>query len=311
MKHRYIKHLNINDYIDKSLDSIYTNSKKEAVSLKSSHKKKSKHTENYFDKFKVKLKKRKIESNLTPISLKRKFARGITKNLGNGPVNADGMDSSLTGSVDVGVSAGWGAGDGWGVTAFGEGIALSSSKFIDFVRQLGTDNSTDIINAVCDGYKLIYKNIEAESTAILCGIQPSMREFMNFNIPDFVFAMNNFRGTIVSLYIGEHNSMESENDLKQWYLSLGVEESVIDNIIFIEKVNIENNEFSLIEFELVDIPDEKYYIKSSADLADLCSEIYNPILIGCVDVFFMAELLTEFKKLEKYTQIDKKFIYLI
>jgi hypothetical protein len=37
----------------------------------------------------------------------------------------------------------------------------------------------------------------------------------------------------------------------------------------------------------------------------------NPILIGCSDVYFMGELMLQFAEMNKYVQIDKKFIFMI
>ena len=133
---------------------------------------------------------------------------------------------------------------------------------------------------------------------------------MNFDINSFVFALNNFLGTVISLYLGTSSGMESIDDIKEWYLSIGVDQEVIDNIIFIEKHNTEYKEHSIIDFDITNTTIDEFSIKTSDDLNRLCSELYNPILIGCGDVYFMGELLHQFALLNKHVQIDKKFIYL-
>lgn len=291
----------IDDYIDKSLKDLSVEYKK---------KKKNNKPKTFFDKYKIKLKHTHVASALKPTTLKKKYKVFNGSKLAFGPANANGMDSSLIG--DVGVSdGGWGVGDGWGVTAFGEGISYASSKFVDFIRDLSGSESNDVLATITDGYKLIFRNIEAESTAILCGMQPSMLDYMTFDINSFVFALNNFMGTVVSIYVGESSGMESVDVIKEWYLSIGIDQEVIDNIIFIEKHNNEYTQHSNIDIKFNDVEIDEFSIKTTDDLNRLCMELYNPILIGCADIYFMGEILQQFAKIERHTQIDKKFIYLL
>lgn len=291
----------IDDYIEKSLKEISVEYKK---------RKNLKKPKTYFDKFKIKLKSPNIHSALKPTTLNKKYKVFNGSKLAFGPANAMGMDSSIVG--DVGISdGGWGVGDGWGITAFGEGISYASSKFVDFIRDLSNNGeSSNVLSTITDGYKTIFRNIEAESTAILCGIQPSMLEYMNFDINSFVFALNNFMGTVISLYLGTSSGMESIDDIREWYLHIGVDKEVIDNIIFIEKHNTEFINHSIIDININDVDLNEFSIKTSDNLHGLCEELYNPILIGCADVYFMGELLHQFTGLGKHVQIDKKFIYL-
>lgn len=297
-----IKYNTINDYIEKSLKDLSVEYKKK--------KNKKTNRNNLFDRYKIKLKSRHVVSALRPTTFKKKYKIFDGSKLAFGPANANGMDSSLSGDIGA-LDGGWGIGDGWGVTAFGESISYTSSKFIDFIRDLSnTGENNDVLSTITDGYKTIFRNVEAESTAILCGVQPSMLEYMNFDINSFVFALNNFMGTVISLYLGTSSGMESIDDIKEWYLSIGVDQEVIDNIIFIEKHNTEYKEHSIIDFDITNTTIDEFSIKTSDDLNRLCSELYNPILIGCGDVYFMGELLHQFALLNKHVQIDKKFIYL-
>ena len=299
-----IKYNTIDDYIEKSLKDLSVEYKKKKNTIKKSNK------SNLFDKYKIKLKSRHVVSALRPTTFKKKYKIFDGSKLAFGPANANGMDSSLSGDIGA-LDGGWGVGDGWGVTAFGESISYTSSKFIDFIRDLSnTGENNDVLSTITDGYKTIFRNVEAESTAILCGIQPSMIEYMNFDMNSFVFALNNFMGTVISLYLGTSSGMESIDTIKEWYLSIGVDQEVVDNIIFIEKHNTEFIEHSIIDINIKNIELNEFSVKNSDNLHNLCTELYNPILIGCGDVYFMGELLHQFAAMNKHVQIDKKFIYL-
>ena len=301
MDNEILKHQTINDFINKSLKNLSKPSPPE-TEIKSS----------IYDKYKINLKKKKLKTALKKTTIRKKYSRffgdGETKYR---PVDATGFDSSL--SSDVGISdgggEGWGAGDGWGVTAFGEGISQTASLFIDFVRDIKNTESDEVINTIMDGYKTVFHNVETNSSAILCGIQPSMKEYFNFDMSEFVFAVNNFGGSIVSIVLGESTLHEPIEITKQWYAELGIHQDIIEEITFIEKCNIEFSDYSAIDISVTN--NQSNSINSSTDLNELCQDLYNPILIGCTDIFFMGEFMLQFAKLERYVQIDKKFIYIL
>lgn len=300
-------YMDINDYIEKSLLGI----------IQAGDGSESGRTKSHYDKHRIKLKKKRIASNLKKTTIRKKYGKflgapDVPDTDISGKANAMGMDSSLAASpVDVGVSdsGGWGAGDGWGITAFGEGINNNTASLLDFISELKDHENEYVLNAITDGYKAIFNSVESNSTAILCGIQPSLREFMRFNIDEFVYALNNFGGDIISLYIGESMGVESIADIKSWYIDIGVSQDIIDRIVFIEKANTEYISTSSFDLVIQEHVDTRNTIVDANQLNNLISDIYNPILIGCSDVYFMGELMLAFAHENKYTQIDRKFIY--
>lgn len=270
--------------------------------------------ESYLDKYKIKLKKKRLKTALRSVNVKDKYRKflGATTKAGKayGPVSADGMDSGLAigGGGEVG-EAGWGAG-GYAVRGFGEAINRNAKVFLQFVDRLKKKNTDPkLLRTVADGYKAIFNNIEDQSSAIVCGFQPSLREYMTFNIKDFVFALNNYSGEIVSIYIGEYNGMEPVSIIKRWYKDIGIDEDVIDRILFIEKATTEMDE------SMLDLPFKKgtgdMCITSNNDIEILINPMNNPILIGCADLYFLPDLMLNITKQEKKFQIDKNFMFLV
>lgn len=97
--------------------------------------------------------------------------------------------------------------------------------------------------------------------------------------------------------------------IKEWYSEIGVNDNVVNNIVFIEKNNHEYSNHSLIDFSDVNVSHNS--ISTLNELNEFCKRTDNPILIGCTDVYFMGELMMQFADLNKYVQIDKKFIFMI
>jgi len=270
--------------------------------------------ESYLDKYKIKLKKKRLKTALKSVSVKDKYRKffGATTKAGKayGPANADGMDSGLAinGGGETG-EAGWGAG-GYAVRGFGEAINRNGKAFLQFVDRIKKKNTDPkLMKVVADGYKAIFSNIEDLSSAILCGFQPSLREYMTFNMEDFVFALNNYSGELVSIYIGESNGMEPVKIIKQWYKDIGIEQEIIDRILFIEKATEELDE------SMLDLPFKKgsgdMVITSDKDIIELINPMNNPILIGCADLYFLPDLMLNIAKQDKKFQIDKNFMFLV
>lgn len=321
-----VQYKNIDKYILGGLNELIQSSETDSIESKSS----------YFDAFKIKLKPAVIKSALKPIAVTNKYRNYLNQDdsiEGNtyGPVDAIGMDSGLTGDIGTGAGdTGWGA-DGYAVHGFGEAINRSSNAFIKFINRLKSKNiDPKLMKVVADGYKSIYNNIEHQSSVILCGFQPSLSDYMTFNMEAFVLALNNYAGEIVSLYVGEINGMEPVSVIKQWYSHIGVDEDVIANILFIEKATEKLDE------SLLDIPfntpqhnipmtadkdvlgaldltitsHNELYIESDSDIMELIEPMTNPILIGCADLYFLPDLMINLAKQDKKFQIDNNFMFL-
>lgn len=288
-------HDKINDLINKSIDELSSNVQKK--------------TKSFFDKYKIKVKpKLVVDTALKTTTAKEKYKVFDGEIKKRNPANAMGMDSGHV--VDAGIATtgdGWGAGDGWGITAFGEGISRNAANFVRFLRDTAVND--DVAKTLTDGYKSIFNSIENNSTAILCGIQPSMISYMGFDMNEFVFAMNSFMGDIISIVISEGTNNEPISVIKEWYSEIGVNDNVVNNIVFIEKNNHEYSNHSLIDFSDVNVSHNS--ISTLNELNEFCKRTDNPILIGCTDVYFMGELMMQFADLNKYVQIDKKFIFMI
>jgi hypothetical protein len=297
-------HKTIDEFIQQGLDSL----------LKSPKENSSKSKETYFDKYKIKLKKKRLKTALRSVSAKSKYRKffGSTTDpdFAHGPANAQAMDSSPVGDISAPVDAGgYGVGE-YGVTGFGESINRNAKEFIKFISRMKTENSDpEIIKTIADGYKKVYANIEQNTTAILCGIQPSMIDHMRFDIDDLVFSLNNFGGEIISVYIGEANEMEPESIIKEWYKDIGVEQDVIDNIFFVEKATEE------IEETLLDLPfnttKNELAITSNDDIDMITENTTNPILIGCADLYFLPDFMVSFARQGIKYQMDTKFMFMV
>lgn len=308
MESNNIKGTEYNDHIKRGLKEL-------ARSLKL---KANKEKANYYSKFKLKVKPAKIASTLKPVSVKnkyRKFDNSTTsKSDGSyGPLGATGMDSSL-GSGGTGESGGVIAGgfgvDSFGVTAFGEAINKTKSQYLEFVNTLNEQNEyndSDTLESVVAGYKLLFDSIETNINVIMCGIQPSMVEFFGFSIDKLVFALNTFNGNILSLYLGGSSEIESLDIIKQWYLDIGVNQSTIDKITFIEKSNVIPDSSSL-QYELIQ---SQNGLNSTETIDEFCDMVDSVIMLGCADVYFMGELMLSYTKLRKHIDIDTNFIFML
>jgi hypothetical protein len=287
---------NIDQFIQEELDKLLKTGKK------------PKQKESYLDKYKIKLKKKNLPTALKKTTLKEKF--GKKKKVAFGPANAGGMDSSLSGDAGVApTDGGFGVG-GYAVRGFGEAINKNAKAFINFVNRLKSENTdVNLIKTLTDGYKAIFSNIEDKSSAIICGFQPSLRDYMNFKMEDFVFAINNYSGEIVVVYIGEANKMEPVEIIKKWYKDIGIDEDVINKILFIEKANGE------VEESMLDIPFSTgkgdLVITSDEDIDIITEHMTNPIFIGCSDLFFLPEFMMSIAKQGKKFEIDKNFMFLL
>lgn len=78
----------------------------------------------------------------------------------------------------------------------------------------------------------LFENFNSKDL-IVVDIQPSYRIHMNFNIEDFIKYMYKF-DTIYYLYNGKEMGMEDENEILEWLVDYGLDESEV-NIDFYEK----------------------------------------------------------------------------
>lgn len=294
----------IDEFIQHGLDSL----------LKSPQEPVNKSKQSYLDKYKIKLKKKRLKTALRSVSAKSKYRRffGSTTDpdVAHGPANAQAMDSSPGGDTGAPADAGgYGVGE-YGVTGFGESINRNAKEFIKFISRMKKENSDpEIIQTIADAYKKIYTNIEKNTTAILCGIQPSMIDHMRFDIEELVFALNNFGGEIISVYIGEANDMEPESVIKEWYKDIGVDKEVIDNIFFVEKATEEIDE-TLLDLQFKSTKND-LAITSTEDIDMITENTTNPILIGCVDLYFLPDFMVSFSKQNIRYQLDTKFMFMV
>lgn len=300
----------INTHIQRGLDEL-------SASLRLSQ---DKEKLNYYSNFKIRLKPTSLPSALKPISVKskyRKFDGSYTdKSDGSyGPTGATGMDSYVGGGVSSspgeGGAMGGGFGvDSFGVTAFGESINKTKSRYLEFVNKLndaGEYSESNVLETVVAGYKALFDSIETETNVIMCGIQPSMASHFRFSIDKLVFALNTFNGNVLSIYIGGNSDLESLDIIKKWYLDIGVKSSVIDRITFVEK-STPIPDASAFEYELT--PSE-HGLNSPEAMHEFCDSVESAILLGCADVYFIGELMLEYTKLQKHIDIDTNFIFMV
>jgi len=263
---------------------------------------------NYFSKFKVKTKEAKIKTNLKSVKLVDKYARFLNrKEKYDHPANAYGMDSSLSGDSGGAIAGGFGI-DTFGITAFGESINKTKSQYLSFINNIAESENyknNDIISTVIAGYKVLFDSMENNTTAIICGIQPSMASSFNFSLSKLVLAINTFTGSIVSLYLGGTEEVESLEDIKDWYASIGISDEVINKMVFVEKSN-PISEASSLNYTLTPAPDG---INSHDTLLHFCDLVDSAIIVGCVDSYFIGELMLGYATIQKHVDIDTNFIF--
>lgn len=299
----------INDHIKRGLNELTTSQQLPD----------QKTPDNYYSQFEIKTKKRKIKSALKSVAINDKYRKftGSTTNKKKGaygPAEANAMDSAPgtdTGDVGIGDGGAMGGGfglDAFGITAFGESINNTKSEYIAFLNSLnevdGNANSATL-ETVINGYKTLFDSMEQNSTVIMCGIQPSMAKFFGFSIQKLVNALNVFNGNIVSMHLGSSVGAESSDIIKQWYSDIGVHSNVIDEIIFIEKCN-EIPEPSSLDYV---ITSGNTGLNSKDVIKEFCELTDSPILVGCTDVYFMAELIMMYGICNKHVDVDTNFAF--
>jgi hypothetical protein len=289
-------HKTLEQYIQTGLDSILRDMQNIGTTAKKS----------YLDKFKIKLKTKSIKSALRPVKATSKFRTfdcAVNDKPSYGPTGATAMSSQLG---DVGVSdGGWGVGE-FGATAFGEAINRTAKKIYKYLKRLRNEGKEKaILDTIAQGYKEVFHNVEMNSRAILMGIQPALIDHMKFDINEFVSTTNNYAGEIVSVFIGPMQGCEPVENIKQWYVDIGIDQDVIDSIIFIEKSDMCNEESAL------DLPNNQISEEYRDLLSETISSTNNPILIGCADMFLMGSLMELLAEHNIKFQIDQKYIFLI
>ena len=295
--------ITIDDHILRGLNEL-----SKSLSLKAQKKDK-----NYFSKFKLKTKKAKIDTSLKSVKLTKKYARFLgNKETYERPANAYGMDSSLSGTGDSNggaIAGGFGI-DTFGITAFGESINRTKSQYLKFLNNIAESDdykNNDIISSVVAGYKVLFDSMENNTTAIICGIQPSMADRFNFSLKKLVLAINTFNGNIISLYLSGNDSLESIEEIKEWYASIGISEEALQKILFIEKTNAISDASSL-DYVLIQ---SSTGINSNESLVQFCNEVDSAIIVGCVDSYFIGELMLGYATNKKHVDIDTNFIFTI
>jgi hypothetical protein len=307
-----------------SVEDIIKQTKESRKKRKNRRKKKV--TSDYFNKFNV-----PVKSNLIPVkNLDKKFSRFVdgnkdplkhtlVKTYTDRVPNADVIDSSLS---DVGISDGGGDvtppidGYGWGgspfgTLGFGESLNNQKSKFIEYINNIYDSNTVDdvdiLLSTVVKGYKTLFDTLEQKTTVFLMGMQPSFSKYFKDSIDDFVFAINNFMGDLVCIYIGESNGFESLDDIKDWYLHIGIDENIIENIVFVEK-STPINPSSMIDCEFTGKSGE---LDDITDIFNLVKDINNAILVGCFDLYFAFDIMLCLSKINKRFEIDKRFSFMV
>jgi hypothetical protein len=278
-----------------------------------------------FDMFDIPIKSDDIESNLIPFDPSDKYARfnggnkdplsvPLEKDYRKRPPSADAMGSALASGGGVApapaVGIGWGV-SGWGVSGFGESINSHKSRFIDYVNSLyavSDVESTDILlSHVIKGYKTVFDDLESKTTVVTMGMQPSFAKFFNDKIEEYVLAINTFIGEIVCVYIGESNGMETIDDMRDWYIHIGVDSDIVDRIVFIEKSTVKNDA-SMIDLEF---KGKSGQLDNTTDIFNLVNLFNNAILVGCFDLYFAFDLMLALSKAEKRFEVDKRFSFVL
>lgn len=285
---------------------------------KKKRKRKRRKTKKSFDDFDVPVKSNLIKADPTDKYSrfnggdKDPLSKPLEKDHKKRTPSADAMSSSLGDGETAGGSdgLGWGV-SGWGVQGFGESINSQKSKFIEYVNNLYGVNDVEsadlLLSQVVKGYKTVFDDLEAKTTVFTMGMQPSFSKFFEDKIDDYVFALNTFMGEIVCIYVGESNGLESLDDMKDWYLHIGVNPEVIEKIIFIEK-STPRNDSSMIDLEFDGKSGE---LDNSSDVLQLVSLCDNAILVGCFDLYFAFDFMLALSKLKKRFEVDKRFSFLV
>lgn len=295
----------INNHIINGLDELSN-----SLSIKDLTKPK-----NYFSKFKIKTKKTKLPTALKTVSLNKKYRKflgvdtGISDDIDDLSPNAYGMDSALSVGGEGAFTDGFGI-DSFGITAFGESINKTKCQYLSFINSLGECDdyaNGDVIESVVAGYKVLFDSMEKSTTAVICGIQPSMVSKFTFSIKKLVLAINTFSGNIISLYLGGSSELESLRDIKDWYLSIGISSEILEKMVFIEKSNA-IPESSSLDYDI--IPSQQG-INSNNSLTQFCDDVDSAIIIGCADIYFIGELMLGYASIEKHVDIDTNFMFTI
>jgi hypothetical protein len=236
------------------------------------------------------------------------------KGVAHGPASAggDGMATGVGGAgaaAGISVDAGFGVG-GFGASAFGEASQRLAKYFSSFVGKLkATGKEKQLLDKIMDGYNDVFDTVAYNTSVIMCGFQPELVDYMDFDVDALVLALNEFSGDIISVYLGDHNNMISKEKLSEWYEYMGVKSEVIDSIIFVEKTNkaIDN------ESSIFDLSNKKGKADTMNQIEDVSwvHALHKSILIGCSDPYLMGEMMVALSTHEAKFEVDKRFIYAI
>ena len=309
--------------VDSLIADVNKARKSKKPKKKSNKKKKRKKStkSDYFDTFDVPVKSNLIKVDDVESKYDRfnggdkdPLATPLEKDYRKRPPSAGEMGSSLvggglSGGGDV-TGAGWGASQ-FGTLGFGESLNNQKSKFIEYVNSIYDVNDVDsvdiLLSNVIKGYKVLFDDLESKSTAIVMGMQPSFAKYFNHILDDYVFALNNFMGDIVCVYLGESNGFETVDDMKDWYEYIGVDADVINRIAFIEK-STPKNDYSMIDCEFNGKSDQ---LDTIDDILHLATVPNNIILVGCFDLYFAFDFMLCLSKLSKKFEVDNRFSFMV
>lgn len=220
------------------------------------------------------------------------------------------MSSGLVSASISGSSAGpggFGLGD-FGMVAFGEAVNRNMRAARAFIQSTGL--AADAARVVEDGYRYIFQSVIEGETAVLMGLQPSMADYIRFELDVLVHALNAYSGPIVSVVLSERSGMESMDDIRMWYLHIGIKPEVVSDIIFVEKANEAVSE-TMIDLSFVDVDNGEYVLDSWSSIGGFVREIQGPKLIGCADTYMMGEFMAAMAEMHIKFEIDKRFIFVL
>lgn len=161
----------------------------------------------------------------------------------------------------------------------------------------------------------------SNNTIVCCDIQLDYNEWIKFDLSDWADFINmNNNKTIVYLYNGPNMGYADENEQKEWMMNLGIEESVIDNMIFYEKeygffrdimnrgFNHENDIVPLVKYMIdnnINVTDEDVFTEDtwnefSLEYPEVNSKMIDLLKSG--DCYISIPDVTEF--LNSYNNID-------
>jgi hypothetical protein len=173
----------------------------------------------------------------------RKFKGATTKKgQAHGPANATGMGvgagtamgTSPGGPAVIGpTDGGYGVG-GYGLQAYGEALERMAKKFSEFMDSVAEEDQA-LIDTISSGYEAVFESVGENAKAIMMAFQPSFRHLINFNIDDLVKEINRYNGELMCLYMGESLGFEDLDVIIDWYKYIGIKESKIEKMIFVEK----------------------------------------------------------------------------